>query len=84
MLVDTSYTLFYTISTISCSTIKLYKLQEVSEITRTGFASGKVNKVWPPPADELEKDAGQVNRVKCGDDFGWIQQVLSKQLETIK
>ncbi|GMR59395.1 hypothetical protein PMAYCL1PPCAC_29590, partial [Pristionchus mayeri] len=54
---------------------------EVSEITRTGFASGKVNKVWPPLAEEIIKDAGEVNRVRCGDDMGWIQQ---EQQEVIK
>ena len=32
------------------------KAQEVVEITRTGFAKGRVNNAWPPTQEDAEKE----------------------------
>ncbi|KHJ83597.1 hypothetical protein OESDEN_16702 [Oesophagostomum dentatum] len=48
--------------------------QENVELQRNLYRPGKIASVWPPPQEEIIKEAQPVRVVKAGDDQGWIQQ----------
>ncbi|EPB71969.1 hypothetical protein ANCCEY_08953 [Ancylostoma ceylanicum] len=48
--------------------------QENIELQRSLYRPGKIAKAWPPPQEEIVKEAQPVRIVKAGDDQGWIQQ----------
>ncbi|ETN78842.1 hypothetical protein NECAME_10102 [Necator americanus] len=49
--------------------------QDNIELQRSLYRPGKIAAVWPPPQEEIVKEAQPVRAVKAGDDQGWIQQV---------